>query len=198
MSTPQDRQSPLPSRSAGFTIVEMTMVIAISAILIAVALTVGAETLKYTAYAQDDFSVQHEANRAYNRITEVLRKTGWSTDATETYPRVIDGGAALELRLLDDLDGNGWPFSGTSGDLEWGSEIYTIRREADGTVAIFDNTDTVVWTCGRLIESISFETVIQEPSLHFQEVRITILATRTTADGVPLSFTAAGSVHMRN
>ncbi|MCA8960805.1 MAG: hypothetical protein KDC38_09840, partial [Planctomycetes bacterium] len=82
--------------------------------------------------------------------------------------------------------------------LEWGSELYTIRREADGTLGIFDASDTLQWTCGRSIQSVTFETVVEDSLLHYQEIRVTIVASRNASDGTPISYTASGSVHMRN
>jgi len=190
-------QMHMDSRS-GMTLIEVSIAVALGAILSGVVLSIGVETLKFASYADEDFIAQVDANRGFDRVSEVLRKTGWNTQGVDTYPRVIEDGAAIEFRLLVDLDGNGFSFDGETGDLEWSNAVFTIRRQADGTLGIFDQGGNCIWLCTRSIASVTFTTSIEDPSLHYQEIRITIVGSRVTTDGSTLEYTADGSIYMRN
>ena len=105
----------------------------------------------------------------------------------------------LRFRQLADLDGNGYAFDETTGELEWGAMIYTLRIDPDGQLlAIFDAADERVLVLGRYIDSVEFETHLQDPTLHRQEVRVTIQTEKLSPDGDPLTYIAAGSIHLRN
>ncbi len=195
---PRARPRDVASHS-GFTIIELTITIALSSIVSAVVLNIGIETMKFTSYADEDFVAQGEANRGFDRVSEALRKTGWNTSASSTtYPRVINGGDEIQFRVLTDLDGNGYEFDAATGDLEWNAEVFSIRREEDGTLAIFDADGDRVWTCARSISDVTFSTSVEDPALHFREIRVQITGSRATSDGTTLTSTASGSVHMRN
>ncbi|MCA8960806.1 MAG: hypothetical protein KDC38_09845, partial [Planctomycetes bacterium] len=103
------------SRTEGFTIVEASIAVAIGALLTGVVLSIGVETMKFSSYADSDFAVQYEANRAFDRVSEVLRKVGWNNSAGATYPHVLSAGAEIQFRMLQDLDGNGYTFDGSTG-----------------------------------------------------------------------------------
>ena len=73
------------------------------ALLAGIALSIASETTRLSAFADSDALVQHECNRAARRITDVLRKTGWNDNGTETFPNVSVGGSELRFRMLEDL-----------------------------------------------------------------------------------------------
>lgn len=187
------------AREAGYTLLEMTIALVVTMSLIVSVLTIGAETVRFTSYADQDFTVQYEANRAFARISELMRKTGWSTQGTETYPQIPAGSDEVHFRLLEDIDGNGYPFDATTGDLEWGTDVYYIALNPTlETLFVYDAADNPVWTLGRYVQSVTFETVVEDSNLHFKELRVTVNCSRLANDGVPIDYTAAGSVHMRN
>lgn len=187
-----------PTRQSGVTLLEMAIAVAVTVSLIGAVLTIGVETASFASYADEDFSTQFEANRSFESATAALRKTGWSELSGTDYPRVSVGGDELEFRLLTDTDGNGHPFDGATGELEWDDTVYTLRRDAvTGMLGVYDGT-TLLRTIGRYIESVTFETNVQDPALHRREIRIAITATRPASDGSSITYTAAGSVHMRN
>ncbi|MEM7168352.1 MAG: prepilin-type N-terminal cleavage/methylation domain-containing protein [Planctomycetota bacterium] len=187
------------AREAGYTLLEMTIALAVTMTLIVAVLTIGAETARFSSYADQDFTVQFEANRAFTRISELMRKTGWSTQGTTNYPLVNVAEDEIEFRLLDDIDGNGYPFDATTGDLEWDTDVFTISRNPVlETLFVYDDEDNPVWTLGRYVQSVRFQTINQDAALHLKEVRVEVVCRRTANDGNDIEYTAAGSVHMRN
>ena len=48
------------------------------------------------------------------------------------------------------------------------------------------------------LQSVTFDTFQEDSSLHRMEVRVSITAAKQARDGTQLSYTAVGSVHMRN
>jgi prepilin-type N-terminal cleavage/methylation domain-containing protein len=185
-------------RHAGFTLVEAAVALAVFSILIVSVLSIALETSTFIGQADVDFSVQAEANRAHSRLAEVLRKAGWNTAGGVTYPRVIDGGAALEFRVLKDLDGNGYAFGAASGELEWGPLVYTVRLDpASGILSILQNGVSVL-DLGRNIQAVGFASYQEDNSLHFKEIQVSMVASKSNKDGVPTSYTSVNSIHMRN
>ncbi len=182
----------------GLTIIEMTIAVVILSLLVATVLNITTDVMAFANYAETQFVAQSEANRAFQRISEIVRKVGWSTVAAVNYPQVSADRSELRFRLLSDLDGNGFPFDGTSGDLEWSDQILTIRRDAAAEALYVYNGAIIRWTLGRHVESVSFETFREDPSLGLRELRVTVVARMETRDGNEMRHTATGSIYMRN
>ncbi len=189
----------LPRESRGFTLLEMLIALAVLGTLLVSVLSITIETFGLVGDIDVDDSLKTEGQQAFDRIAELLRKTGWNTAAALglEYPRVIAGGKRLEFRVLRDLDSNGFPFDAVTGDLEWGVTVYTIRLDADGTLRVYSGL-TPVWHLGRFVDSVDFATIKEDASLQQNEIRVIIRTLRTTKKGDPLSFTLSGSVDMRN
>ncbi|MGE3165595.1 MAG: type II secretion system protein J [Planctomycetota bacterium] len=186
-------------RQEGYTLLEMSIAVAVTSLMIALVLSVGVETVGFASYADEDFSVQFEANRAFDRTTEILRKVGRNTVSGVTYPAISPDGSEISFRVLQDADGNGYPFDGTTGDLEWTSDVFTIRRDAaDDTLYVFDQFGNRVWTLGRYVDEVQFEMVEQNNTLGIDEVSASISASHLANDGNEIRYTASGSIHMRN
>lgn len=186
-------------RQDGYTLLEMSIAVAVTSLMIALVLSVGVETMSFWSYADEDFSVQFEANRAFDRTTEILRKVGRNTVGAVTYPQVSPDQTEISFRILQDADGNGYPFDGTTGDLEWTSDVFTIRRDTgDETLYVFDQFGNRVWTLGRYVDEVQFQMVEQNNTLGIDEVRAVITASHEANDGNEIRYTASGSIHMRN
>lgn len=186
-------------RQAGYTLLEMAIAVVVTSILIAVVLSVGVETVGFASYADRDFQVQYEANRAFHRVAEILRKVGWNGSGGTNYPSVGGSSDEFTFRILEDIDGNGHPFDSTTGDLEWGADVFRIARDdAQRSLFVYDSSGNEIWTLGRQVDSITFATYQQDNNLHFQEVQVTITTSGVTNDGNTISYTVSGSIHMRN
>ncbi|HVR76418.1 MAG TPA: hypothetical protein VMT52_18965 [Planctomycetota bacterium] len=145
-----------------------------------------------------DRSVQTEAHRAFQRLSEVLRKSGWVTEGDVTHPRVLAGGTELEFRCLADLDMNGYAFDGSTGDLEWNPTVYTVRLdESDGSLGIHVGPNRAL-LLGRHVTSIEFKTSAEDGSLYPQEVQVSLTTQRTDSQKDPIKYAFTGSIHMRN
>jgi hypothetical protein len=181
----------------GHTLIEVTISAALILSLIAVAMVVATESMSMAAFQEADYRVQHESNRAFRRLAEVIRKSGWNTDAGVTYPLVGAGGTELSFRLVRDLDGNGYPFDAATGELEWGAMVHTVRLD-NQMLVVMDTNDEILMVLGRDIQAVSFATFLQDNSLHLNEVQVVIQAQRSSPQGDPIEFTARGSIHLRN
>lgn len=187
-----------PRAAHGFTLVEVVTAMALLTVLVVSVLAIATETSVFVSDTETDYSVQAEANRAYTRMAEVLRKSGWNTAGGITYPRVISAGAALEFRGLRDLDGNGHAFNATTGELEWSPLVFTIRLdESTNTLGIYSGTQ-LVRTLGRHIQRVGFATYLQNNTLHLKEIQVTIETERSTRRGDPLTYASTSSIYMRN
>lgn len=185
-------------RNRGFTIIEMVVATTILAVLLVTVLSIATEVLTYGSYSEADFISQNQARRAFQRTSEILRKSGWSTvDATD-YPTINDAEDELRFRILIDTDGNGYAFDAATGDLEWSERVFTIRRNPDTRMLQVFDADTPVWTLGSSIESVRFESFVEDGNLNLRELRVAIMSTRDTSDGTTIATTAKGSIFMRN
>ena len=77
--------NPMP-RTQGFTILEMTISMAVGIVLIAGTLGIVAETIRFADATDDEMIVRREANRAFQRLSELLREVGWATVNGTTTP----------------------------------------------------------------------------------------------------------------
>lgn len=182
----------------GFTLLEVAVSMGIIILITGVVLGIAAETSEFVGVQDADYVVQSEAQRAFARVAEVLRKTGWSSLGPDSYPAVLNLGSELELRLLEDIDGNGFAFDEASGELEWGAAIYTLRLDPATGIFSVDQGPTTLWTLGRNVTGVQFATFLEDNTLALKEVRVTIQTEKTEPDGGTATYTASGSVHMRN
>ncbi len=185
------------SKNDGFTLIEAAISIAIFATLLASAFTLAFDMSSFVRDYDDDVAVQTEGNRAVERFMDVLRESGRVTIGGVTYPRVVLGGAGLEFRILQDLDGNGYEFDAATGALEWSPKVFTMRADAAGNLGVFDGA-TVVYSLGRFVSGLDFRTILQDASLHLREVRIRFEARKPTGKGYDAVHGVDASVHLRN
>ncbi len=186
-----------PVRSAGFTLLEVGISLTVLCILFASAFSITFETFAFVGDNEAVAGAQGEASQAIDRMTEILRKTGWCTVAGVTYPRVLSGGSELEFLVLRDLDGNGYPFSATTGEVEYGPVRYRIRADASGNLRVF-NGAAAVWHLCRNVRAITFETYLQDPTLQMKEIRVSIEARKLTRRGEAIDRVLVGNINMRN
>src|ERR1041385_6908806 len=151
-------------RARGFTVVEVLVALSLFALMVGSMLSITFETYASIGDVEADFSAQTETNLAYDRLAEVLRKSGPSSLAGVDYPRVTAGGNELEFRVLRDLDGNGYAFSATTGEAEWSPDVYRVARDPDGTLRVYRG-NVPVWHIARHIQAVSFQTYLQDPAL---------------------------------
>ena len=182
----------------GLTLLEVMISMTVLAVLVAGVLSITVETARFTAFADDDYIVQNEATRSVSRMTDVLHKTGWVDIGGVTFPVVWNEGDELDFVLNGDIDGNGYAFNQQTGELEWAPVIYTARRDVvTGTLGIYVGP-FLLWVLGSNISDVEFLTNVEDSSIQFKEIRVTVQADRITPDGVPVSYSTSGSIHMRN
>lgn len=185
------------SDTAGFTILELSISIGIGVTLLVGMLGLNTESSRFMRHVDVNSVVRYEADRAFARVSEILRKAGWNSNGINTYPLVSVDRSEIQFRVLEDLDGNGYPFEQATGDLEWGALVYTVKRDPEGTLAVYLGGNPV-WTLGRHIDEVEFVTFQEDNTVFLQEVRVRIKAARTTPEGYEVSHTVSSSVHMRN
>jgi len=185
-----------PSTS-GFTLVETSISLAVFGLLMASVFAIVAETSNFLGDNEVETTAQMEGNRAFKRLSDVLRKSGRIAVAGVAYPRVVGGGSELEFRVLTDLDGNGYPFDASTAGLEWSNTVYTVKRTADSSLGIYAGSNKV-HHLGRFVENLKFETIAENPALHLKEIRVSYEARRKNKSGVVTAYGVSGSIHMRN
>lgn len=185
------------SENAGFTFVEMAISLTVFALLLTSVFTITFETSSFVRDNDDQVSVIMDGNRASERFLEILRKSGRITIGGVTYPRVINGGAELELRILRDLDSNGYAFSAATGALEWHPSVFTLKADASGFLDVYQGA-TVVYRLGEHIQNLRFETFLENPALKLRQVRMLCEARKSTGKGFDAVHSIDASVHMRN
>ena len=183
--------------ASGFTMVEMAISLVIFTLLASSLLSLSLKSSKFMGTNDAEVAVQLEGNRALSRMTEVLRKTGRVDDGVTVYPRVVNGGQELEFRILEDIDGNGYPFEEWTGNLEWSPKVFTLKKDENANLRLFNGTNTV-FHLGRYVHNLSFQTVIEDPALHFKEIRVTFETRRPTDEGYDVVHSIDASIHMRN
>ena len=197
MNAPRRFHDPTPSRSRGFTLVETSIALAIFGILLAVFASAALDLLRFAAGNDTHLTVELEATRVISRSTEVLRESGRVEIDSIEYPRVIDGGAALEFRILTDLDGNGFPFDEESGELEWDPDVYTVRVDAEGNAQV-ERDGTPVHHLGRHVRDLQVTTIDEDPAVGLNEIRLSFATSKQTPRGELLERPVTLHVQMRN
>jgi prepilin-type N-terminal cleavage/methylation domain-containing protein len=182
----------------GFSLLELVVRLAIFSILAVTVFSITVETSAFLGDQDSDLQMQIDADRAFQKLAELLRKSGWVTEAGVTYPLVESGGAALEFKILKDLDGNGYAFDSDTGDIEWDPRVFTVKRNTATDVLSVYNGNTRVLDLSRHIVGIDFFTYFEDPSLGLKEIRVSIVARRQTHRGDPISFTRSSSIFLRN
>jgi hypothetical protein len=155
------------------------------------------ETMGFLEDTDVEATIQREGNRAYARLVDVLRKSGRVDIGGVTYPRVTNGGKELEFRLLQDLDGNGYPFQQATGDLEWDARVHVAKTDADDNFGIYVGADRVLWL-GRYIENLQFETIAENTSLNLKEIKVSFEVRKPARSGYVNAYPVEGSAYMRN
>lgn len=193
LSSPRARRSD----NDGFTLVEASIALAIFATLLASAFSLAFDMSSFVRDYDDDVAVQTEGNRIVERFMDVLRESGRVTIGGVTYPRVVAGGAELEFRVLQDLDGNGYAFDDATGALEWSPKIFRMKTDAAGNLGIYDGA-SVVYALGRFVTGLEFRTIAEDATLHLREVRIRCESRKPTGKGYDAVQAVDASVHLRN
>ncbi len=182
---------------SGFTLIEASVSLAVLGLLLTSVFSIVVETSNFLRDNEVDTVLQTEGTRMLERVTEVLRKTGRTELGGVRYPSVRDGGSRLEFLVLDDADGNGHAFDGTTSLLEWRPTVYSIARDADGQVQVVAGGIPVCFL-GRFVNSLSFQTVDENPGLHLKEISVSFEVERKVKSGYSLAYGLSGSIHMRN
>lgn len=187
----------LSGAGGGFTLLEVLVSLAVLGILLVSVFSITIETYAFIGDTEVDFAAQSEANQAFSRMTEILRKSGRNTAGGATFPRLANLGTELEFRVLRDLDGNGFPYSASTGQREWGPTVYRIRRDVGGNLRVFDG-QTPVWHLCRYAVQVNFTTNLQDPTLQLNEIGVTLRTRKVTKRNEPIEFTLTGTIDMRN
>ena len=185
-------------RQSGLTLVEVAVSVTVFMLLVGSVLSIAVETSNFIGDTDVDYSVQTEVNRSQLRLAEVLRKSGPNSVSGTSYPVVINSGSELQFRLLTDLDGNGHPFDATTGQLEWGGTVYSIRLDAPTRTLSIYNGPNPVRVLGRFVDSVSFATYIEDNTLQLKEVRVSIAASKQLKSGQTVQHASTFNVFMRN
>jgi hypothetical protein len=184
--------------TSGFTVIEVAVSLAVLAMIFTTVFSITVETARFLSENDTSTTLQLEGQRSMERLTEILRKTGRTTVGGVTYPRVVSGGTGIEFLVLTDIDGNGYPFQASNGDLEWDPTVYTAGLDPNGNFGIFDAGGNQVYALGRFINNLSFETIAENASIHFREIRVSFDVRGPAISGYDMVFPFSGSIHMRN
>ena len=185
------------ANAAGFSLVEAAISIVIVALLITSVFSITVESTSLLGDVEVENIVQVDANRALASITDILRKSGRMEDQGVQYPRVVADGAELEFRIPDDLDGNGYAFDGTTAAIEWNANVFSIKLDRDGVLAVYRAGEEVS-SIAHHVSRLRFETASENPTLHQKEISIQLETRSTLKTGHDVVFALMGSVHMRN
>lgn len=181
----------------GFTLLETVISISILGVIVTSFFTITLESMSLLDDTEADYAVQTEADRALSRIVAILHKTGRVKEKRAQYPRVTGGGAAVEFRLPDDLDGDGHPFDAETAALEWNPHVFSIKRDTNGTVSLY-RSGAEIYTIANNVRFLRFETVAENPALHLKEVSIVLEIRKTRKTGHDEVCSLSGSAHIRN
>jgi hypothetical protein len=178
-------------------LIETSVAMAVLGLLLLPTFSMTLETTAFLGDHEIDNVLQAEGNRIFNRLSEVLRKSGRVVVDEVTYPAVVSGGAALEFLVLEDVDGNGHVFDESTGALEWSPTVFHIETDTLGNLGIYQG-DELVYHLGRFVRNLNFQTVDGSPSLHLKEIQLYFELQRPTRSGYDMRYVVSGSIHMRN
>ncbi len=181
----------------GFSLLEAVVSIAILAVLVTGIFTITVESMSLLGDVEAEYVVQIEIDRALGRLFAILHKTGRVKEKRVQYPRVSDGGATLEFRLSDDLDGDGYPFDRETAAIEWSPHVFSIKRDASANLSVY-RSGTKVYTIARHVRFLRFETVTENPALHLNEISIDLEIRKYRETKRDVVFSLSESAHMRN
>jgi type II secretory pathway pseudopilin PulG len=182
---------------SGFTLVEVAISLTVFILLVASLFGLSTQMTAFAGASDLDFSVQVEGSRATERMTEVLRKSGRVTSGGVTYPRVVEGGSALEFRLLADLDLNGYAFAQESGDLEWDPRVFTLSADEDGDLRVVAG-GVPLYSVARNVSALRFETAVEDSALDLRELSFSFEVRRDSGKGYDAVHSVEAVVWMRN
>ena len=89
-SRPQD---PPTAHCPGVTLLETSVSMAVLGMLLVPTFSITVETTTFLGDNETDNVLQAEGNRIFNRLSEILRKSGRVLVDGTTYPRIVGGGA---------------------------------------------------------------------------------------------------------
>jgi hypothetical protein len=177
--------------------IEAAISLGVTGILLTSVFSITVETSSFLGDNETDTTLIGEGSRAFERLADVLRKSGRDASSGVEYPRVVGGGAELEFRLLSDIDGNGFAFDAATGALEWNPKVFSARTDANGEFWVFDG-GTPVYLLGRFVRDLNFETLNENPALQLKEIHVRFRVERRGRVGATLSRAVDGTVNMRN
>jgi len=187
----------LAHTAPGFSLIELIVSMAIFSLLAVTVFSIAVETTAFLGDQDSELQMQLDADRAFQKLSEILRKSGRIAEAGIAYPRVLSTGG-LQFKILVDGDGNGYAFEAATGDLEWDPRVFTVQRDAATDVLSVYSGGVPVLPLSRHITGLDFYTFLEDPSLNLKEIRVNIVARRETHRGDPITFTRAGSIYLRN
>lgn len=193
---PSGDSSP-PVEPGGFSLLEAIVSLSILAILVTGIFTITIESMSLLGDVEADYVVQIEADRAMARLIAILNKTGRVEEKRVLYPRVSDGGATLEFRLTDDLDGDGYPFDRETAAIEWSPHIFSIKRDANANLSVY-RSGTKIYTIAQHVHFLRFETVREDSTLHLNEISIDLETRKSQETDRDVVFSLSESAYMRN
>ena len=186
-------------RNGGVTLIE-TMVagtILVSMGLIATLWINGAADLWWTTNTQSE--VRTRAQQAMKRMVDELRsatRTAAASPPNATIP-AAPGNTTITFYLPTDLDGNG-TIVDAIGTTEWDlvNPVQYVSVPAARQLRRVQGAQTVVFA--NDVQSVTFEDVSITPSLHVNEVKVTLTLQKTTPQQRTVSATAIEIVKLRN
>ena len=182
---------------SGFTLIEVAISMGVFAVLLASVFSITVETSSFLGETDANVAVQMEANRAFTRLAEILRKTGRVEIAGVAYPRVTNGGSEIQFRILADRDGNGYAFEEGTGALEWDNQVFTVTTDDEGNLDVYSGASKV-YALARYISGLRFQTIAENNTLHLKEIQVEFQASKSAPSGATAVFPVKGSIHMRN
>ena len=107
----------------------------------------------------------------------------------------------IVFKIPVDLDGDGLPTDGTTGEVEWCpyDVSYVLVTDAGGVNTLLRREDGVTTEIlARHVERITFDTVYTDASLAFDEIAVTIWIARPAPNGLLIQTSLSTCVTMRN
>ena len=184
-------------KAAGFSLMEATISMIVLALLVTSVFSITVESTALLGDIDVEYVVQMDGSRALTQITDILHKTGRMEDDGVLYPRVLADASVLEFRIPEDLDGNGYPFDGTTGAIEWNPNVFSIKADGNGNLSVY-RSGTEVYPIAHHVSSVHFETALENPTLHLTEISIELEIRKTLKSEDDVVFLLTGTVHMRN